>query len=192
MRYMPSGSANQERAQLLELRVFGRRGILHIDLGEISEDVNGNGALDTEDSTRNGYNNNILDDDEDRGVDFKFDRTNRAMMLIAIPTPMGTIGIIPPTIPMIIVPLTELKETATWSRLIMADRTPKISISTRGLIKPIGIFLIRLTWPTLFIWSTAASIMGGALSAFRSRIPHHSTNWSAILPGPTFPTPFLD
>ncbi|MCX6828855.1 MAG: cell surface protein SprA [candidate division Zixibacteria bacterium] len=75
MRYMPSGSANQERAQLLELRVFGQRGVLHIDLGEISEDVNGNGVLDTEDSTRSGQRNNILDDGEDIGLDGQPDRS---------------------------------------------------------------------------------------------------------------------
>jgi cell surface protein SprA len=70
MRYMTAGSANQDDAQLLELRVMGNKGILHIDMGNISEDVNGNGYLETEDVPDiGGYYNNITDPGEDIGID---------------------------------------------------------------------------------------------------------------------------
>jgi cell surface protein SprA len=70
MRYMTAGSANQEQAQLLELRVNGQKGILHIDMGNISEDINGNNALDSEDKQENGrYINQIIDPGEDIGID---------------------------------------------------------------------------------------------------------------------------
>jgi cell surface protein SprA len=74
MRYMPAGSANQEEAQLLELRLNGRKGILHVDAGNISEDVNGNDSLDTEDRKTGGnIYNNILNEGEDVGLDGKPD-----------------------------------------------------------------------------------------------------------------------
>ena len=65
MRFLPAGSANQERAQLLEIRLRGERGILHIDLGDISEDANGNDSLSTEDKDGDGF----LDEGEDIGQD---------------------------------------------------------------------------------------------------------------------------
>jgi hypothetical protein len=69
MRYLPAGSANQSRAQLLEMRVKGTKGVIHVDLGRITEDVNVNGSLDTEDKATGTIYNNILDEGEDIGLD---------------------------------------------------------------------------------------------------------------------------
>jgi len=65
MRYLSVGAADQTRAQLLELRLNGSRGILHIDMGKISEDINGDSAKTTEDVILNNY----LDPEEDVGLD---------------------------------------------------------------------------------------------------------------------------
>lgn len=56
-------------AELLELRVKGDVGIMHIDLGQISEDINGDGIKETEDP--NGIK--ILYDENDYGLDGVFD-----------------------------------------------------------------------------------------------------------------------
>ncbi|MBN1755038.1 cell surface protein SprA [bacterium] len=69
MRYMPQGYQDQGRAQFIEIWVKGDEGILHIDLGETSEDVDGNDLLDTEDKLRNGIRDGVLQEDEDVGLD---------------------------------------------------------------------------------------------------------------------------
>ncbi len=71
MRSFSSASQDQTRAQILEIRMKvnrGRgidRGKLMIDLGDISEDIDGDGFLDTEDTNSNG----ILEPWEDTGLD---------------------------------------------------------------------------------------------------------------------------
>ncbi len=66
MRNMPSGAVSQiQNAQLLEMRLRGNAGIMHIDLGRITEDIDGNGMVNNEDI--DGYR--ILDDNEDVGLD---------------------------------------------------------------------------------------------------------------------------
>lgn len=66
MRNIPIGaSVELQHSQLLEMRVRGDRGIIHIDLGRISEDINGDGKTNNED--KDGYR--ILTDDEDLGLD---------------------------------------------------------------------------------------------------------------------------
>ena len=52
-------------AQYFDLRLRGDLGIMHIDFGLISEDIDGDGRLDNED--RDGYR--ILDEEEDVGLD---------------------------------------------------------------------------------------------------------------------------
>ncbi|MCP4704224.1 MAG: cell surface protein SprA, partial [candidate division Zixibacteria bacterium] len=71
MRSMSAGAINQERAQLLEFRVMGTQGIMHVELGAISEDVNGNGETDTEDKVDpiSKMTDGIVDKDEDLGLD---------------------------------------------------------------------------------------------------------------------------
>ena len=68
-KYMTGGSTNQNLVQLLEIRLKGDEGVIHFDLGEITEDINGSDSLDTEDTNLN-Y---ALDDGEDVGLDGKPD-----------------------------------------------------------------------------------------------------------------------
>jgi len=69
MRYFSQGYWDQRRSKYLELWVKGDEGVFNIDLGIISEDINANGVLDTEDKVRNGVRDGILDEDEDTGLD---------------------------------------------------------------------------------------------------------------------------
>ncbi len=69
MRALYPGAYDQIRAKFLEVWVNGDKGILHVDLGEISEDLDEDRLLDTEDKPRNGQRDGILDDDEDLGLD---------------------------------------------------------------------------------------------------------------------------
>lgn len=69
MRALYPGAYDQTRTKFLEIWVHGDKGILHVDLGEISEDLDGDRILDTEDKPRNGQRDGILDDDEDLGLD---------------------------------------------------------------------------------------------------------------------------
>ena len=64
-----AGAADLSRSQYLELWVRGDRGELHIDLGTISEDADGNGELNTEDLLTKGVRNGIVDQGEDVGLD---------------------------------------------------------------------------------------------------------------------------
>ncbi len=75
MRYFSQGYWDQRRSKYLEIWVKNDSsvgGILKIDLGIISEDVDGDGILDTEDKLRNGIRDGILDEDEDTGLDGVF------------------------------------------------------------------------------------------------------------------------
>jgi len=69
MRFFSQGYWDQRRSKYLELWVNGTEGTVNIDLGIITEDIDGNGILDTEDKVRNGLRDGILDEDEDTGLD---------------------------------------------------------------------------------------------------------------------------
>lgn len=76
MRGLPLSQWDQSRAEYIELRMAvvnrgAMAGNLHIDLGRISEDVNDNGELNTEDRPESGLTsgNKLLDDGEDVGLD---------------------------------------------------------------------------------------------------------------------------
>ncbi|UCE04391.1 MAG: cell surface protein SprA [bacterium] len=69
MRWLSAGYADQSDSKYLEIWVQGDQGKLHIDLGQISEDVIPNGDLDTEDEPLNGIRNSLLDPGEDDGLD---------------------------------------------------------------------------------------------------------------------------
>jgi cell surface protein SprA len=71
-RALSSGYADQTDSRYLEVWVKGDAGRLNIDLGWISEDVIPNKTLDTEDKRRGGIRNNLLDEDEDSGIDGMF------------------------------------------------------------------------------------------------------------------------
>jgi len=68
-RWLSTGYADQTDSKFLEVWVSGNSGRLHIDLGEISEDIIPNGKLNTEDKADNGIRNNLLDPGEDVGLD---------------------------------------------------------------------------------------------------------------------------
>ncbi|MBL7094156.1 cell surface protein SprA [candidate division KSB1 bacterium] len=68
-RWLSAGYADQTDSKFLEVWVNGSQGNLHIDLGQISEDIIPNGRLNTEDIADNGIRNNLLDAGEDVGLD---------------------------------------------------------------------------------------------------------------------------
>jgi len=69
MRFIQSGYQDQSNSEFLEVWVRGDEGVLHVDLGSINEDINGNGILDSEDKPINDIRDNILTKDEDTGLD---------------------------------------------------------------------------------------------------------------------------
>ena len=66
---LSSGYSNQTESKFLEIWVQGFDGTMHVDLGQISEDIIPNQIYDTEDKLTNGIRNGLLDDDEDIGMD---------------------------------------------------------------------------------------------------------------------------
>ncbi len=64
MRPLSPSAYNQEKTRFIEIRMRGEVGVLHIDAGEISEDLNGNGLKETEDASKN-----FVDETTDRGLD---------------------------------------------------------------------------------------------------------------------------
>jgi len=70
MQSLSAGYHDQTESKFLEIMIQGDEGILHIDLGQISEDVIPNGRLDTEDKAPpGGFRNGLLDEGEDVGLD---------------------------------------------------------------------------------------------------------------------------
>ena len=72
-----SGDYEQTQSKFFEIWVKGSSGRLHLDLGKISEDSDGNGRLNTEDIPGAGLTlgNGFLEDNEDTGLDGCFDET---------------------------------------------------------------------------------------------------------------------
>ena len=71
-RGLSSGYSNQTEAKYLEIWVQSSpttTATMHIDLGQISEDLIPNTRLDTEDKIKNGLRNGLLDEGEDIGLD---------------------------------------------------------------------------------------------------------------------------
>ncbi len=70
-----SGDYDQIQSKFFEIWAKGNSGRLHIDLGKISEDMDGNGQLNTEDIPAAGLTlgNGFLEDVEDTGLDGCFD-----------------------------------------------------------------------------------------------------------------------
>ena len=66
-----SGDYDQTQSKFFEIWLKGSRGDLIIDLGKISEDMDGNGQLNTEDVPEAGLTlgNGFLEDQEDTGLD---------------------------------------------------------------------------------------------------------------------------
>ncbi len=63
------GYRNQTEAKFLEIWIRAYDGNMHIDIGQISEDIIPNQRFDTEDELRNSYRNDLLDEGEDVGLD---------------------------------------------------------------------------------------------------------------------------
>jgi hypothetical protein len=78
MRSFGPGSYDQTRTKFLEVWVKGNKGSLKIDLGDISEDINANGLLETEDSVVSGIRDGILSPGEDIGLDGMTDAQEQA------------------------------------------------------------------------------------------------------------------
>jgi hypothetical protein len=74
--YFPTSYYDQSTTKYFEIWVWGKKGRLHIDLGQISEDQNQDGYLNTEDKPEAGFamGNDILDKNEDTGLDGLFDQ----------------------------------------------------------------------------------------------------------------------
>lgn len=89
MRSLPSGSYDQSKTEFLEIWLNGDKGKIHIDLGQVNEDIDNNGILDTEDSTRNGWKDGILQDDEDKGLDHWWDDEEKLKLHSSLPDPSG-------------------------------------------------------------------------------------------------------
>ncbi len=74
MRAFFAGAYDQTRTKFLEIWLKGEKGVLNIDLGQISEDIDADRVLDTEDKEINGQRDGILEETEDTGLDGLFDR----------------------------------------------------------------------------------------------------------------------
>lgn len=69
---LSSGMANQTETKFIEVWIKNESNIaanLHIEMGQISEDIIPNREFDTEDKLVNGIRNGLLDDGEDIGLD---------------------------------------------------------------------------------------------------------------------------
>jgi hypothetical protein len=93
MRGLSTGLSDQSRARILEIRLGTKGdvpGQLHIDLGEISEDVDGDGSLDTEDKGTPTLNpNGTIDPGEDTGLDGEFSHEEEGYDPVTNPDPVG-------------------------------------------------------------------------------------------------------
>ena len=89
MHPLSGGYVDQTRSRFIELWVNGNRGELHVDLGVISEDVNGDGRLDTEDDRSDGFGNNLLEPEEDIGLDGLRDEDETGFDPVTNPDPHG-------------------------------------------------------------------------------------------------------
>ena len=89
MHPLAGSNVDQTRSRFIELWVNGNRGELHIDLGVISEDVNDDGRLDTEDDRSDGFGNNLLEPEEDIGMDGLRDEDETGYDPVTNPDPHG-------------------------------------------------------------------------------------------------------
>ena len=93
MRSLFVGAQDQTLSRFLEIWLKphspSQRLVLNVDLGRISEDLNANGILDTEDQLRNGQRDGILDDDEDTGLDGLFSPSEPGYNPNTNPDPRG-------------------------------------------------------------------------------------------------------
>jgi len=89
MRAFFPGAYDQTRTKFLEIWLRGEKGVLNIDLGQISEDGDGDENLDTEDKEKNGQRDGRLDDDEDTGLDGMTDPEEQIYYNSSLSDPAG-------------------------------------------------------------------------------------------------------
>ncbi len=89
MHPLAGSNVDQTRSRFIEVWVNGNRGELHIDLGMISEDINDDGRLDTEDDKSDGFGNNLLEPEEDIGMDGLRDEDETGYDPVNNPDPHG-------------------------------------------------------------------------------------------------------
>ena len=89
MHPLAGANVDQTRSRFIEIWVNGDRGELHVDLGVISEDVNDDGRLDTEDDRSDGFGNNLLEPEEDIGMDGLRDEDETGFDPVTNPDPHG-------------------------------------------------------------------------------------------------------
>ena len=91
MRAFFAGAYDQRRTKFLEIWLKGEKGVLNIDLGQVSEDTDADGVLNTEDKERNGQRNGTLDIDEgeDTGLDGMTDAQERDNYNSSLSDPAG-------------------------------------------------------------------------------------------------------
>jgi hypothetical protein len=88
-RSLSAGLQNLSNTQFIEFRIQGNQGKLVLNLGRISEDVDGLGTLNTEDLERGGLKNNVLDSLEDTGLDGVFSVNEPGYDPVTNPDPSG-------------------------------------------------------------------------------------------------------
>jgi len=85
MTALPADLVDQSQTDFIQVMIQGNRGRLHVDIGQISEDIIPNGKLDSEDMLVGGFRNGFFDAGEDIGMDgmdlpdpigLNFSRTN--------------------------------------------------------------------------------------------------------------------
>ncbi|MFQ6617493.1 MAG: cell surface protein SprA, partial [Fidelibacterota bacterium] len=91
MRALSPGYFDQTQTKFLEVWVQGDRGRVNIDLGLMSEDINNNWKLDSEDRPESNFitGNGILEEDEDTGLDGVFSRDEEGYDPASNPDPSG-------------------------------------------------------------------------------------------------------
>jgi len=89
LRALPKGSYDQSKTEFLEIWLKGDKAKLHIDFGQISEDINGDRVLNTEDKRVNGFADGILQDEEDVGLDGMLDAREKAFYTSNLSDPSG-------------------------------------------------------------------------------------------------------
>ncbi|MCP4703356.1 MAG: hypothetical protein GY865_02000, partial [candidate division Zixibacteria bacterium] len=91
MQYVNIVLVENDTEQYLELRLKGDAGIIHIDMCHISEDINDNGLLDTEDKPHpiSMMVNGLVDEGEDCGRDGLFDQEEPGYNEATNPDPSG-------------------------------------------------------------------------------------------------------
>ncbi len=83
--YLGANRLDEDRLQLFEMRVRGDRGVINFDFGRISDDIDGDGNLDTEDRDLN----QAVSEEEDVGLDGLPDEEEPGYDPILNPDPNG-------------------------------------------------------------------------------------------------------